>query len=402
MHALVLGAGVVGVTTAYYLSQQGWRTTVVDRAEDVGHAASYANGGQLSYSFTDALARPNFVPTIPGLLLGRSQGTRIKLAPGILPWGARFLAQCTTERARQNTLAVLHTAARSADLMQTLRNEVPIEFSHRKAGKLVLLSNQQQLAVARSNSQLKSDNGCQTVVLTRDEAIEIEPTLQWLTDDFVAAVYSRDDEVADALSFTKGLRQWLEENDRAEFRLAATVKELISSNGAVQAVRVDDEELEADAVVVCMGAWSDQLLGSVGIKTHVYPVRGYSVTLPPGEHAPLASVTALKQQIVFSRINGFVRIAGFADFTGFDTSADRERGRALLELGRRIAPTLADYSVDDVQHWGGYRPMTPDGRPRVGATRLKKLFVNTGHGMLGWTLACASAADAATAVSQSA
>ena len=401
MHALVLGAGVVGVTTAYYLSEHGWKTTVVDRADDVGRAASFANGGQLSYSFTDALARPNFVPTIPGLLLGRSQGTRIKMEPGILPWSARFLAQCTSARARRNTLAVLQTAARSADLMRELRQELPFDFSHRKAGKLVLLSTDEQLAIARSNSQLKRDNGCRTEVLTRDEAIDIEPTLEWLNDDFVAAVYSRDDEVADAYSFTSGLRDWLEQSGKAEFRLASNIKNLISTNGAVQAVRVDDDLIEADAVVVCLGAWSDKLLSDVGVKTHVYPVRGYSVTLPPGEHAPSVSITALRRQVVFSRINGFVRIAGFADFGGFDTSADLQRGQALLDLGRDIAPTLADYTVDDVQHWGGFRPMTPDGRPRVGATRLKKLFVNTGHGMLGWTLACASASDAATAVSRS-
>ena len=401
MHALVLGAGVVGVTTAYYLSQRGWRVTVVDRAEEVGHATSYANGGQLSYSFTDALARPEFVSSIPELLLGRRLGTRVRLAPGLLSWGARFLAQCTSSRARQNTLAVLKTAARSAELMDELRMKVPFDFSHRKAGKLVLLANEHELAAARSNSALKNEHGCHTEVLSKDETVGIEPTLKWLRDDFIGAVWSQNDEVADSRSFTAGLKQWLEETRGVTFQMASTVSNLVVKDGCAQAVVVDGEALEADAIVVCLGAWSARLLNSVGVSTHIYPVRGYSVTLPPGERPPRASVTSLKHQLVISRINGFIRVAGFADFGGFDTSRDAERGRALLRLAQRIAPDVADYGAADANFWGGFRPMTPNGQPHVGPTRLNKLFVNTGHGMLGWTLACASGADAAHAVAQS-
>jgi len=151
----------------------------------------------------------------------------------------------------------------------------------------------------------------------------------------------------------------------------------------------------ADAVVVCAGAWSDSLLGPLGIKPHVYPVRGYSVTLPAGNAAPSASITVSSRKIVFSRLNGRIRIAGFADFVGFRTDADADRINALQDIAREYAPLAADYDTDERAEWGGFRPMTPNGRPLVGPTGIDGLYLNTGHGMLGWTLACASGHDIA-------
>jgi D-amino-acid dehydrogenase len=172
--------------------------------------------------------------------------------------------------------------------------------------------------------------------------------------------------------------------------------------GRAHAVVVDDDDdtIEADAVVVCMGAWSGRLLRTIGINPHIYPMRGYSITLPSGEASPSVSVTVLKHRIVFSNIDGFIRIAGFADFAGFDTSADAERTRLLLELAKRVAPDAASYDSEDAHAWGGFRPMTPSGQPLVGATGIRGLFLNTGHGMLGWTLACSTGYGAAQAVAR--
>jgi len=401
MHVIVLGAGVVGTTTAYYLSQLGCRVTVVDRASDVGDGASFANAGQLSYSFTDALAKPEFVATIPRLLLGRDPGTRVRLTPGLAGWGLRFLGQCTAKRAERNTVAVLKTAMRSAELMTELRQRAPFEFSHRRAGKLVLLSDEAELKAATARSRLKNAHGSDTRILSRDEVTTIEPALEHLTDEFIAAVYSQNDEVADSLKFTTGLRKWLEEDGLVTFRLSSTSKRIVAKRGRAHAVVVDDDTIEADAVIVCMGAWSQRLLRTVGINPHIYPMRGYSITLPPGEASPSVSVTVLKHRIVFSNIDGLIRIAGFADFTGFDTSADTERTRSLLELARRVAPDAASYDSGDIRAWGGFRPMTPNGQPLVGETRIRGLFLNTGHGMLGWTLACATGHEAAQAVVRS-
>ena len=400
MHVVVPGAGVVGVTTAYYLSQRGCDVTVVDRASEVGDGASFGNAGQLSYSFTDSLAKPEFLAHIPALMLGRDDGVQVRLSADLVTWGTRFVGQCTRKHARENTLAVLKIAMRSAELLAELREVLPFDFWHRKAGKLVLLSSQAEIDAAKTTLELKRSHGCDTQILSLADALEVEPALEHISEEIAGAVYSKSDEVADSQKFTAGLKDWLETNGNVKFRLSSNARKLIARDGRTHAVVVDDDTIEADAFVVCMGAWSPELLQTVGINPHVFPVRGYSITLPPGEAAPSVSMTALKHRMVYSRLNGHVRIAGFADFLGFDTSADGERIEHLLELARQYAPLAADYDAEDMQPWGGFRPMTPNGQPQVGRTRSKGLYLNTGHGMLGWTLACATGYDAAQAVTQ--
>jgi D-amino-acid dehydrogenase len=398
MRVQVIGAGVAGVTTAYYLSRLGCDVTVLESSAAAGTGASFANGGQLSYSFTDSLANPRFLAALPGLLTGRDPAIKIKLDTGLLLWGSRFLRQCTSRRAKANTVAVLELAMRSAERMQELRESLPFDFSHRQAGKLVMLRNDEELAAAKAGVALKQQHGCSTTILTPGEATDIEPALADMAVRWRGAVHSDEDEVADAHAFVVELAAWLERRGEAAFRYGAAVEDIVVKAGRATALRIDGERYEADAVVVCLGAWSPALLRRTGVELPVYPVRGYSVTLPPGESPPAVSVTALSDRVLFSRINGRLRISGFADFLGFNDSHDPARTRALLESARRIAPRAADYSVDDVAPWGGLRPMTPDGRPRTGPTPVSGLFTNTGHGMLGWTLAAASAADLAQAV----
>ena len=398
MRVIVLGAGVVGVTTAYYLSQLGCTVTVVDRADEAGDGATFGNAGQLSYSFTDALAKPGFISHLPAMILGRDQGSKVRLSPQLMHWGLRFLTQCTSRRARENTLSVLQLAMRSAGLIDEIQQQVPLEFHYRTAGKLVLLSNENELANARASCELKQQYGCNARVLSREDTVKVEPALAGLREEFIAAVYSESDEVADSQLFTVGLKNWLEQQGNVNFRLSSEADTLMTRDGRARGVTVGEEELEADAVVVCLGAWSGGFLRTAGINPHVLPARGYSITLPPGSASPEVSVTALKHKMVFSRINGFVRIAGFVDFTGFDTSADDERARLLQETAEGFAPDAADYGYGDAAVWGGFRPMTPSGQPQVGATSVPGLYTNVGHGMLGWTLACATAYDAAQAV----
>ncbi len=398
MRVIVLGAGVVGVTTAFYLSRLGCEVTVIDRASQVGDGASFANAGQLSYSFTDAFAKPAFLARIPGLMLGRDQGVDVKLSPALIGWGSRFVAQCTTSQARANTLALLKIALRSAGLLTELRESLPFDFWHREAGKLVILSTEDEVESARANLEIKREHGCDAVLLTRDEALQIEPAVEHMRGDIAGAIYSESDEVADSQLFAAGLRDTLEAQGSAEFRLSSSARKLVRADGRMRAVVVDDDTIEADAFVVCMGAWSHELLRTVGVNPNIFPVRGYSLTLPPGDAAPVVSVTALRHRMVYSRLNGEVRIAGFADFRGFDTSADKKRSKQLLELARRYAPDAADYDADDPKPWGGFRPMTPSGQPHVGPTKIPGLYLNTGHGMFGWTLACATSYDAAQAI----
>jgi D-amino-acid dehydrogenase len=375
--------------------------TVVEQAQSVAAGTSHANAGQLSYSFTDALGRPDFLRKLPGLMLGRDPGVLFRVRPSasFLRWGRAFLSQCTSRRARENTIAVLQLAMRSSRLLDELLQAVPLEFSFARAGKLVLLSGPEEVQSARRTVALKKEHGCATELLTRSEALGIEPALGDMRSDVTAAIYSRNDHVADARLFTQGLADHLRAERAAEFRMGETVTEVVVEMGRVRRVVTDRQEYPVDAVVVCLGTGSAKLLLPLGIDPAIYPVRGYSLTLPPGTSAPSASVSDLQHRIVLSRLGQSIRVAGFADFVDLETRHDEARLDALVALARRVAPLAADYRAQDMQRWAGFRPMTPDGRPRVGSTPIEGLVLNTGHGMLGWTLACATGDAVAELVS---
>lgn len=390
MHVVVIGAGVIGVTTAYYLSRLGSHVTVVDQNPDVACGASYANAGQLSYSYTDALARPELVSKLPALLAGRDAGYRIRLTADLIPWGLRFLSQCTNQRAAENTVAVLQIALRSEALMRELREQLPFDFRYQPAGKLVLLNSEKELDAARATVALKQAHGCQTEVLDTAATAKTEPAIAAFTDDFVGAVYSKRDSVADSRSFTIGLKDLLEKTGLVDFRLGLRVLSVPRDGRKVRSVELETGRLAADAIIVCAGAGSSALLRPLGVNPLVYPVRGYSVTLPSGDASPAVSITVPYRKLVFSRMDSRIRIAGYADFTGFRADRDAQRTTTLLTSAREIAPLAADYDSSERSQWGGFRPMRPDGQPLVGPSGMDGLYLNTGHGMLGWTLACAS------------
>lgn len=400
MRVAVLGAGVTGVTTAYYLARDGHDVVVIDRAPSAAAESSFANGAQLSYSYTDPLAQPALLPKLPAVLLARDPAIRMRIAgnAGILSWGRAFLGQCTRARARSNMLAILKLALESQRRLADIMQEVPLEFSWRRAGKLVLLAGEAEAEAARTRSALKRAAGCDVRVIAPDEAIDLEPALARMDRSFAAAVYAPGDEVGDAQRFSAGLCEWLARERGVEFRFSETIAGLAEERGRLTGVRTGDETITVDAAVVCLGPWSGDLLAPLKIPLPICPVRGYSVTLPASEAAPSISITSVAHRIVWSRLGDTVRVAGFADFVARDTAGDRRRVEQLLEISKTVAPGLCDYEAGDFHAWGGFRPVTPDSRPLVGGTRMPGLFLNTGHGVLGWTLACATAADIARRV----
>ena len=397
MHVVVLGAGVVGITTAYYLAERGHTITVVDQADEVASGASGGNGGQLSYSFTDAMAGPALLAKLPGLISGLDPAFCVRPPIDTLPihWGLTFLRQCTSHRARSNTLAVLQMAMRSSSLLADLRSQVPLNFSFRRAGKLVLLNKPSELQAAEDSCAVKRQYGCDVRVITADQATEIEPALAFIKTPSAGAVYSENDEVGNVLSFTSQLGQWLGNKRNTEYQFNTAVDRIIAEGGKLRAVETSNGTLKPDAVVVCLGAWSERVLKPLGIRANIYPVRGYSVTLPAVERSNSTSITDLGSKMVYSRLGDKIRIAGFADFVGFKTDRDEDRLRTLLDTARNFAPDIADFDVSSANEWGGVRPMTPNSRPLVGPTPVEGLYLNTGHGMLGWTLACVSGHDVA-------
>lgn len=401
MKVIVLGAGVVGATTAYYLAASGHDVTVVERCDEPAAGTSRANGGQLSYSFTDALARPSFLAAIPGLLLGRDPAVRVTLRsnPPLIGWGLRFLMQCTASRARGNTLHVLQLAMRSASLLAVIRERTGVQFAFRQSGKLVLLPATANLKAVSRTIALKKEHGCHTDLLPIAKACELEPAIKGFRDRYSAAVYSAGDEVGDAHQFTSALCDWLARESGVRFRYGEKAVSLSLHSGRVVGVRTNKDSLAADRVVVCLGAWSPPILKTAGVRARIYPVRGYSLTLPAGADSPSISITDLQRRLLFCPLNGDMRIAGFADFTGFDGQNDRVRTALLASAAKELAPTAADYGSGH-EVWAGSRPMTPDGRPLSGPTTVPGLYMNCGHGMLGWTLACATASDVAAAMEQ--
>ena len=400
MHVVVLGAGVVGVTTAYYLTERGHSVTVVDRADSVAAGASAGNGGQLSYSFTDAMASPALLSKIPRMMTGLDPAFHVRppVNTQLVCWGQSFLRQCSGHQNRQNTTAILQMALRSDELMAGLRAQTMLEFSFRKAGKLVMLGEQSALTEAAKLCALKRQYGSDVRVVTWSQAVEIEPALSHLKNKYAGAVYSENDQVGDSRDFTRGLSQWLSLNRETEFKMNTTVKKIVARGRKLIAVETDQGSLKADAVVVCLGAWSKHLLDPLGIRTNIYPMRGYSVTLPAKETSSSVSISDTAYKIVFSRLGDKMRIAGFADFVGYRTEMDSARSQKLLETARTIAPEIADYDVDSAGEWGGFRPMTPDSQPLIGQSSIEGVHLNTGHGMLGWTLACASGHDVAEGI----
>jgi D-amino-acid dehydrogenase len=400
MHVAVLGAGVVGVTTAHYLSAAGHEVTVVDREQAVAQCCSYANGAQLSYSYTDAMATPAFLARIPGLVAGLDAGIRVRppVERALLRWGLAFLGECTTKKALGNTLANLQLAQRSEQLLAELRPQLGVDFAYRNAGKLVLLHGAKELADAHRSSALKAEHGVRTDVISIDDACDIEPGIRHMMGQYSGAVYSPGDDVGDAHAFTVALADQLSSQPHCNFQLGTTIDSIVADKQKVQALNTNHGLIDVDAVVVCLGSWSPQLLRPLGISPLIYPARGYSVTLNPGPSATSVSVTDFARRFVISRTGDQVRIAGFADFVGFSSRSDSRRVKQLTDVASRYAPQAADYESQADSAWAGLRPLTPDGRPLIGATKVNGLYLNTGHGSLGWTLACASAEKVTAAV----
>ena len=393
MHVAVLGAGVVGVTTAHFLAEAGHDVTIIDRDNDVAAECSHANGAQLSYSYVDAMASAAFLLRMPGLLAGIDRAIRVRppLTREFLRWGIRFIGECNARKAAENTLANLELARRSNLLLDKLCEKFNGDFSFREAGKLVLLRKPAELETARRISELKAELGSPAEVISIEEAADIEPAVTHMTGGYIGAVYSPGDDVGDARAFTTALAADLKSKSQCRFEMGIEIDGLLVENEKLKGIATDSGIIDADAVVVCMGSWSPTILAPLGIDIPVIPTRGYSVTLQPGVQSNSASITDFGRRFVISRIGDGVRIAGFADFVGFRTDQDEQRIEQLVATARANAPLAADYATSPNHAWGGFRPLTPNGRPIIGATRVQGVYLNTGHGSLGWTMACGSA-----------
>lgn len=403
MKILVLGAGVVGVTSAWYLSRAGHEVSVIERRPAAGMETSFANGGQISVSQTEPWANPA-APAKILKWLGREDAPllfRLRADPRQWGWGLRFLLECLPSRTRFNTLTILRLGIYSRTELQALRRETGIVYDDLQRGILTIHTDAREFDAARRRVELLREHGLAMSVREPEEVCAIEPALQATDIDIIGGTYARDDESGDAHLFTQRLAALAAARGVA-FGYGVDIKRLRVEHGKVTGVDVRvgarAETLTADAYVVALGSYSPLLLAPLGVRVPVYPVKGYSVTIPV-EHAAAAPTVCLTDEnakVAMSRLGNRLRAAGTAELTGYDTAVREARCDAILARVRRLFPEAGGF--ERAERWAGLRPATPSNVPVIGRTALGNLYLNTGHGTLGWTLACGSAAVLADVV----
>ncbi|RJF91649.1 D-amino acid dehydrogenase [Noviherbaspirillum saxi] len=399
MHICVLGAGVIGVTTSYSLLAAGHEVTLVDAMDDAGLGASYGNGAQLSYSYVAPLADPSVWTKWPHYLFGRNSPLAVKPTTELAQWTwlAHFLQACNAECVRQTTVSLLRLAFLSRDEMARLRAAVPLRFQHRTSGKLVMYTEKSSLDAARRQVAIQARHGCHQEILGADECIRLEPALGASQRDWAGGVYTADEEVGDCALFCQELLNELRKNARFSFQSGTTVTGASVRNGRLAAVEINRKgKLDADAFVLTMGARSAGFARQAGFSLPVYPLKGYSITVPVAglsvSEVPSISITDFSRKVVYARIGDDLRVAGRVELVGFDKHIPARAIEELKTSTGELFPHAADRVVSTaLSPWTGFRPATPTGLPIIGPSPLKGLYLNVGHGSLGWTLACGSA-----------
>jgi D-amino-acid dehydrogenase len=389
LHVLVLGAGILGVSSAWFLRQRGCDVTVVDRQPAAALETSFANGGQISVSQSEPWANPA-APWKVARWLTQADAPllfRPRLDLQQWRWGLGFLRECLPGRAARNTAHMVALGRYSRDTLRQLRAETGIEYDAQTRGILQLYFDAQSFEAAQGGAELMQRLGVRREVVTPARARAIEPALEALGERLVGATYCEDDESGDAHRFTQGLAE------RAAaagvvFRYDTNVCSLLPGHGGVAGVRVRDasgqvDTLTADAYLVCLGSYSPLLVAPLGLYLPIYPAKGYSATLTANDRAPTVSLTDDAAKMVYTRLGTQIRIAGTAELGGYQTGLNEVRCEALLKRYFSLFPDSADPQT--VQFWTGLRPATPSNVPLIGRTRLGNLYLNTGHGTLGWT-----------------
>jgi D-amino-acid dehydrogenase len=415
MQVIVLGAGLLGVTSAYFLRQQGHDVTVIDRQASPAAETSFANGGQISVSHAEPWANPQ-APLKVLKWLGKEDAPllfRIRADMRQWLWGLQFLRECTPARTRHNIEQIVRLGTYSRDMLQALRRDIGIAYDERTQGILHFYTSQKEFDGAEGPAAQMRALGCDRRVISADDAVKLEPALRHIRPQLAGATYTAEDESGDANLFVRELVKRCEA-DGVQFLLSHTVTALREAGGVIDHVEATDSEgrflrLRADAYVLAMGSLSPLYAQPLGISLPIYPAKGYSVTMPVKDAAMAhqVSLTDDEYKLVFSRFktpatasspgNDRLRIAGTAELNGYDRDLNRVRCEAIVKRVEQLFPGAGD--SEHAQFWTGLRPATPSNVPIIGRSKLPNLFFNTGHGTLGWTHSCGSGKSIARIVS---
>ncbi|MCJ2183543.1 D-amino acid dehydrogenase [Novosphingobium sp. 1949] len=391
MKIAVLGSGVVGVTSAWYLAEAGHEVTVIDRQEGPALETSFANAGQISPGYASPWAAPGIpVKAIKWMLKKHSPLiVRPRPDPAMLRWLAAMLANCNARAYAINKSRMVRLAEYSRDCLDTLRDETGIAYDARTQGTLQLFRKQKDLdAVAKDVAVLEAD-GVPFELLDTAGCIAAEPGLAKARAPFVGGLRLPHDETGDCFKFTNALAQMAAARG-VEFRSGTAIHRLVEEGGRIVRVDTDKGPVTADAYLTALGSFSPHLLAPLGLRLPIYPVKGYSLTVPitRPEEAPVSTLLDETYKVAVTRLGDRIRIGGMAEVSGYTLTLPETRRETLIHSAASLFPEAGDFAAGTF--WSGLRPMTPDSTPIIGATRYSNLYLNTGHGTLGWTMACGS------------
>jgi len=396
MRIAVLGSGIIGTSSAWWLNRAGHEVVVVDRGTGPAQETSFANGGQISVSYAEPWANPQaplklfkwlFHDDAP--LLFRPQFDWRQWM-----WGLAFLRECLPGRLAPNIRAMVRLAEYSRGTLQGMRTELGIQYDHLERGILNFYRDHAEFDASQKAAGVMRDFGVERRIVSADEVVAIEPALAPHRARIVGGDFTPEDESGDVHLFTTELARRAAQAG-VEFRFSSRVTRLVTEAGQVSAVELIDPEgryetLEADVYVAALGSFTPQLVRPLGVPCLLYPTKGYSATFqvldPVG--APTVSLTDSSHKVVFSRLGDRLRMAGTAELSGYSRALNGPRCESMTRLARELFPDALDF--ENVQYWSGLRPSTPSNVPLIGRTRIPNLYLNAGHGTLGWTMGAGS------------
>jgi D-amino-acid dehydrogenase len=405
MKVTVLGAGVTGITSAWFLSQAGHDVTVIDRQSGAGLETSFANGGQISVSHAEPWANPGAPLKVLKWLMHEDAPLLFRLRPDLKQWlwGLAFLRECTPTRTRHNIKQMVNLGLYSRATLQKLRADTGLNYDHKTRGILHFYTSEREYADAQGPAAVMREYGCELDMKTPDECVAIEPALAASRSKIVGGSMTPSDESGDAHAFTRELAA-LCAAQGVKFMYDTRIVGVQKQGDAISSVQVANaagvvSQVSADSYVMCLGSYSAQWADLLGQTLRIYPAKGYSVTLPVINEAASynVSLTDDEYKLVFSRLGNRLRIAGTAELGGYNTDLNLARCEAIVRRTRALFPDMTD--GHNAQYWTGLRPATPSNVPYIGASKTRNLFLNTGHGTLGWTHSCGSGAAIADIVS---
>lgn len=392
MKILVMGGGVVGVTTAYELLKDGHEVTLVEREADLALGTSFGNAGMIAPGHAFAWASPKAPKILLKSLWRDDQALRYRFSadPAQWAWSLRFLTQCTAERARINTQRKHRLCVYSQSVLKEIIAESGIHFDNRETGLLYFHRREATFERGVKNMAILRDMGQAQEILDREGVVRLDPVFEPVKEQIFGGIYSKTDQTGDSRLFTKGLADLLRGRG-AQILLGTTVERIATEGDRVVGVETTAGRLAADAYVLATGTWSPKLARDLGVRLNIYPVKGYSMTLPIGPEHRAPSVGAVDEDnlIAYSRFDDRLRVTAAAEFAGYDASYKPSDFAGMTHKIRSLLPGGADY--DRPSYWAGLRPMTPEGTPIFGTGRHRNLWFNTGHGHIGWTMSCGSA-----------